>query len=46
MGNFNKQTGQSREADLLCEIGKSIEHLIKVVYSHTSTTTTTTTQQP
>jgi hypothetical protein len=42
MGNFNQQTGDSREAKLLCEIGKSIDKLTKVL-SVTVTYTTTAT---
>lgn len=36
-----KQTGQSREADILCDITKQLEQLIKVISIITITTTTT-----
>jgi hypothetical protein len=36
-----KQIGQSTEANLLWQISKQLEHLIKVVGHPTTTTTTT-----
>jgi hypothetical protein len=45
MGTFNKEIGWSVEANLLWEISKQLDQLIKVT-SALSTTTTTTTAAP
>jgi UDP-N-acetylmuramoylalanine-D-glutamate ligase len=42
----SKQIGQSAEANLLWQISKQLEHLIKVTGSVGKTTTTTTTAAP
>jgi hypothetical protein len=42
----NKQIGWSQESNLLWEISKQLDQLIKVTSSLTTTTTTTTTAAP
>jgi hypothetical protein len=42
MGMTNKQIGWSTEANLLWQISKQLDQLIKVTSSLTTTTTTTT----
>ena len=46
MGVPNKQIGWSQEANLLWQISKQLDQLIKVAGSANSTTTTTTTVAP
>jgi hypothetical protein len=41
MGTFNKEIGWSVESNLLWEINKQLDELIKVTASLTTTTTTT-----
>ena len=43
MGTSNKQIGWSQEANLLWEISKQLDEVIKVAESVSSSTTTTTT---
>lgn len=42
MGTSNKQIGWSQEANLLWEISKKLDELIKVTTASLTTTTTTT----
>tara|TARA_R110000868_G_scaffold42638_7_gene143969 strand:- start:6022 stop:6162 length:141 start_codon:yes stop_codon:yes gene_type:complete len=46
MGIPNKQIGWSQESNLLWQISKQLDELIKVTSKLTTTTTTTTTAAP
>lgn len=46
MGVPNKQIGWSQESNLLWQISKQLDELIKVTSKLTTTTTTTTTAAP